>query len=440
MHDYYPIIVRAVSRLESNTPNARHELFERVRRILIDQLRIREPPPTGSDFKREREALEEAIRRVDAESVTTRLGNRASIDTPSAKRSRETEGCRKIEAGVTVKGLNRGQAATDDDNPVSLEQIKTRISREPLPTEGQGQSIQWLEVLYERMRALLADPRQQDLLSVPQSKASANAGQQKELERHGLDSHDAASIAASDQRIDTTTARNGAKSFAASLGSKHRIQCLPSSRLSDAFSIHCLDELLRGGAEPLAPESLKWDSNAILRWLAVQNAEALEPKHYEQFTRALRAYMMEWEPPARRQATGTTQLTLSISDEVCAVFGRMLEREQAAVVFDDALTWFANIWIALMLTLNLIIGLILIVAAPAIGAGFGKFLATYSPFNFWCWVCQAFAFSPAVIAIYVKRERLREKEDAHGRAEPAGGSARYRQALRLGRGCMEWLR
>lgn len=402
MHDYYPIVARAVSRLESNTPRARHELFERIRRVLIDQLRIREPPPTGSDFRRERAALEEAIHRIEVESVTSCLANRAFVDVSSVKHFRDTEGLRRIEHNLAVKGPGRGPPAVDADR-ASLEPIRTRTSR---------------------------DQRQQDMLSVRRSKASADAIQQTELECPGLDSHDATTIATSDRGAETTVTATGLNSFAASPNSNY-IRCSP---LSDLLSIHCLDELLRGGAEPLAPESLKRDSNAILKWLAVQNAETLKPEHYEKFTRAFRANMMEWETPTVRRAI---QLSLSLNDDIRAVFDRMLEREQAAVVFDDALTWFASIWIGLMLALNLIVGVILIVAAPTIGTGLGKFAATYSPLNLWCWVCQVFAFSPAVIAIYVKRERMREKDDARGRAEQAVGDARYRQALRPGRGRME---
>ena len=68
MHDYYPLIARAVSRLEgNNTPKARQAVFERVRIILLDQLRIRQPPASDAEIVRERAALEEAIRKVEAD-------------------------------------------------------------------------------------------------------------------------------------------------------------------------------------------------------------------------------------------------------------------------------------------------------------------------------------------------------------------------------------
>ena len=68
MHNYYPLVARAVSRLESNTPVARDALFEKLRVILIDQLRIRQPPASSSEIMRERAALEVAIRKVELEA------------------------------------------------------------------------------------------------------------------------------------------------------------------------------------------------------------------------------------------------------------------------------------------------------------------------------------------------------------------------------------
>src|SRR5580658_5862828 len=69
MHDYHPLIARAVSRLESNTPAARLAVFRQVRIILLDQLLRRQPPASESEIVRECEALEDAIRKVETESA-----------------------------------------------------------------------------------------------------------------------------------------------------------------------------------------------------------------------------------------------------------------------------------------------------------------------------------------------------------------------------------
>ncbi len=71
MADYHPLISRAVSGLEPNTGEKRRELYERARVALLNQLRSVQPPLEESDITRERLALEEAIRKVEAETAKT---------------------------------------------------------------------------------------------------------------------------------------------------------------------------------------------------------------------------------------------------------------------------------------------------------------------------------------------------------------------------------
>src|SRR5215831_14936465 len=69
MADYYPLIARAVAGLDKNTGDARRALYERARAALVAQLRSVTPALSESDVTRERLALEEAVRKVEAESV-----------------------------------------------------------------------------------------------------------------------------------------------------------------------------------------------------------------------------------------------------------------------------------------------------------------------------------------------------------------------------------
>jgi hypothetical protein len=69
MADYHPLIARAVSGLEKNTGENRRALYERARTALVAQLRGVAPPLEESEITRERLALEEAIRKVEAESA-----------------------------------------------------------------------------------------------------------------------------------------------------------------------------------------------------------------------------------------------------------------------------------------------------------------------------------------------------------------------------------
>lgn len=69
MADYYPLIARAVAGLDNNTGENRRALYERARTALVNQLRSVDPPIEESDITRERLALEDAIRRLEAEAA-----------------------------------------------------------------------------------------------------------------------------------------------------------------------------------------------------------------------------------------------------------------------------------------------------------------------------------------------------------------------------------
>jgi hypothetical protein len=69
MADYYPLISRAVAGLEKNNGENRRSVYERARAALIAQLRGVTPALPEGDITRERLALEEAIRKVEAEAA-----------------------------------------------------------------------------------------------------------------------------------------------------------------------------------------------------------------------------------------------------------------------------------------------------------------------------------------------------------------------------------
>jgi hypothetical protein len=69
MADYHPLITRAVEGLSTSTADARRSLYERARTALVAQLRGVNPPLSEAEITRERLALEDAIRKVEAESV-----------------------------------------------------------------------------------------------------------------------------------------------------------------------------------------------------------------------------------------------------------------------------------------------------------------------------------------------------------------------------------
>jgi hypothetical protein len=68
MNDYYPVIARAVERLDTSTGEARRAVYERARKA-VAQLRSNQPTLLDADITKERLALEEAIRKVEAEAA-----------------------------------------------------------------------------------------------------------------------------------------------------------------------------------------------------------------------------------------------------------------------------------------------------------------------------------------------------------------------------------
>src|SRR6266852_8340641 len=70
MADYYPLLTKAVAGLDPDSPGeSRRLVYERARAALLAQLRTVNPPFTEAEIKRERLALEEAVRRVEREAA-----------------------------------------------------------------------------------------------------------------------------------------------------------------------------------------------------------------------------------------------------------------------------------------------------------------------------------------------------------------------------------
>jgi hypothetical protein len=85
MADYYPLIARAVAGLDKNNGENRRALYERARAALIGQLRSVTPALNESDITRERLALEESIRKVEAESARKYAETARQAPTPRTR-------------------------------------------------------------------------------------------------------------------------------------------------------------------------------------------------------------------------------------------------------------------------------------------------------------------------------------------------------------------
>jgi hypothetical protein len=138
MADYYPLIAKAVAGLEKSSGEARRALYVRARTALVTQLRGVTPALSESDITRERLALEEAIRKVEAEAA------RKSRFDPPPERKRADRG----EIADPVKSAAQpprdpspapGGEHEDHDNPESTLSGTAADLRRPVrtpPPEG----------------------------------------------------------------------------------------------------------------------------------------------------------------------------------------------------------------------------------------------------------------------------------------------------------------
>jgi hypothetical protein len=69
MADYYPLMASVVAALEPTTAEARRQLYDSARVGFPNYLGNLDPPLSDSEITRERTALEEVIRRLEAECL-----------------------------------------------------------------------------------------------------------------------------------------------------------------------------------------------------------------------------------------------------------------------------------------------------------------------------------------------------------------------------------
>ena len=112
MNDYYPLIARAVERLDRGTGEARRAVYERARKA-VAQLRSNQPALLDADITKERLALEEAIRKVEAEAA-----RKSPLETRAEPRSAApSEGMRDSDKIQSRDHLQPASSDRDDRPP-----------------------------------------------------------------------------------------------------------------------------------------------------------------------------------------------------------------------------------------------------------------------------------------------------------------------------------
>ena len=82
MTNYYSLIANVVAALDAASAEGRRRLYESARTGFAEQMRKHDPPLSESYIKAEQIALEEAIRKVEAEQLG-RLAGRGRNTAPS---------------------------------------------------------------------------------------------------------------------------------------------------------------------------------------------------------------------------------------------------------------------------------------------------------------------------------------------------------------------
>jgi ATP-binding cassette subfamily B protein len=134
---HHSSIADAVARLDKNTGEARQAIYRRARATLVDQLEVRDIGITEPEMDRERVALEEAIRNVEAKAVLRQLENIVPAERARDQPKSQKPGMEKI-----VSSIARGESFYSREIAIAVARLdnNTREAR---------------SALYERARAML---------------------------------------------------------------------------------------------------------------------------------------------------------------------------------------------------------------------------------------------------------------------------------------------
>jgi hypothetical protein len=362
--DYYPLVSKAASALRSDTADARHLLFERIRVILVNQLRSRQPPASRFEITRERAGLESAIQRVELE-LKIRFKNLDSHkDTSRVEHYGQRLRAFFAEAQVTVGNQMR-----------SLRLPLACIFETPRAAIENALSF----LIVFRGRAVLA----QGFGALRNRSAGENYLYL--------------------QDNSTVFGQVHANEF---------VERAPSTILRNLVGIQLLDRLMLDAAQPRAPDNVRQDGRTVLNWLGIEKAEPLGPEHYDQFSCAVHKYILECQEQSLRLAPTTAHSPSALNDEIRSVLNRLLEREQTERIIDEALTWFSTLWIGLFVVLTIIVIIGVFVAAPTLRSAVAKLADIYNPLNMPTWISQILALTPALLSMAWRHRRLKRSSKA----------------------------
>ncbi len=132
MTDYHPLIARAVEGLDTSTGETRRALYERARTALVTQLRSVDPALSETEITKERLALEDAIRKVEAD-VARRSRAELREPRPAAPLPRRDRASPPADAGRAE--TRRQEPAAPPPVPDAAEEAQTLRAASPTARE-----------------------------------------------------------------------------------------------------------------------------------------------------------------------------------------------------------------------------------------------------------------------------------------------------------------
>jgi hypothetical protein len=360
--DYYPLVSKAASTLTDDVPDVRHVLFERVRVILVNELRRRQPPASRFEIMRQRAALETAIRRVDLE---LRIRSRGSDS--------EREACKAKQNGQLVRALVAKALASLVNQLRFFRSVLAFIFRIPRVAIESS----WFFVAIFRWSGVFSR----------------------------------AFVAVWDRTI-RVNKNPGAtylrkKSIVLEHDQTNEAERATSTIIGNLAGIQLLDRFMLDAAQPRVPDNIRQDARTMLNWLGVERAEEISAKHYDHFSCAVQGYMLECREQSLRLAPTTANPRSALNDDIRDVLNRLLEREQTERITDQALAWFSAIWIFLYIVLNVIVVLVIFAVAPTLRSAVAELTDVYDPLHASAWISQVLAMTPALLSIGWRNRRLK---------------------------------
>jgi len=144
MTDYYAALKSAIERLDRNSAEARYNFYDNAREVLDQGLGTADPPPPASEVSRQKQELEDAIRRLEREISA------GVKDTGRRRPQGQAETGRSAGAGDTARRRQQRQAETGrggtEKRPAHRSgEDRRRPSTAPAPDAALRANRRWTE-------------------------------------------------------------------------------------------------------------------------------------------------------------------------------------------------------------------------------------------------------------------------------------------------------